>query len=118
MNRFYLAYQQKNDKEINEIYNQITTLLLGNIEQPNKIKNINNKKIGVISTFKYHPNLFIIEQLKQIDKNLQVVLIIINNPKIKLDGIPTNFKIDHLNIKLHLTRLLNLNVLSNFMIWE
>ncbi|WP_353438926.1 hypothetical protein [Polynucleobacter sp. UK-FUSCHL-C3] len=98
LNRFYLAYQQKDDKEINEIYSQITALLLDKIEQPNKIKNIHNKKIGVISTFKYHPNLFIIEQLKQIDKNLQVVLIIINNPKIKLDGIPTNFKIDHVNI--------------------
>ena len=98
LNRFYLAYHQKKDKELNKIYSEITASLLNREIQPKATKNKKEKKLCVISTFKYHPNLFIIDQLKDLDKTLKVVLIIINNPKIKLDEIPKNFKIIHLNL--------------------
>lgn len=98
LNRFYLAYHQKKDKELNKIYSEITASLLNREIQAKAIRNKKEKKICVISTFKYHPNLFIIDQLKDLDKTLKVVLIIINNPKIKLDGIPKNFEIIHLNL--------------------
>jgi predicted O-linked N-acetylglucosamine transferase (SPINDLY family) len=98
LNRFYLAYHQKKDKELNKIYNEITASLLNREIQQNTTKNKKEKKLCVISTFKYHPNLFIIDQLRDLDKTLKVVLIIINNPKIKLDGIPKNFVIIHLNL--------------------
>jgi tetratricopeptide (TPR) repeat protein len=98
LNRFYLAYHQKKDKELNEIYSEITATLLNREIQPKKTKNKKEKKLCVVSTFKYHPNLFIIEQLKNLDKTLKVVLIIINNPKIKLDKRPKNFETIHLKL--------------------
>jgi predicted O-linked N-acetylglucosamine transferase (SPINDLY family) len=98
LNRFYLAYHQKKDKELNKIYNEITASLLNREIQPKATKNKKEKKLCVVSTFKYHPNLFIIDQLRDLDKTLKVVLIIINNSKIKLDGIPKNFEIIHLNL--------------------
>jgi predicted O-linked N-acetylglucosamine transferase (SPINDLY family) len=98
LNRFYLAYHQKKDKELNKIYSEITASLLNREIQPKAIRNKKEKKLCVVSTFKYHSNLFIIDQLKDLDKTLKVVLIIINNPKIKLDGIPKNFEIIHLNL--------------------
>jgi predicted O-linked N-acetylglucosamine transferase (SPINDLY family) len=93
-----LAYHQKKDKELNKIYSEITASLLNREIQPKATKNKKEKKLCVVSTFKYHPNLFIIDQLKDLDKTLRVLLIIINNPKIKLDGIPKNFEIIHLNL--------------------
>jgi tetratricopeptide (TPR) repeat protein len=100
LNRFYLAYHQKKDKELNEIYSEITATLLLNKKTQLKERNNNKKekKLCVVSTFAYHPSLFIIEQLKNLNKTLEVVLIIINNPNIKLDGIPKHFKINHLNL--------------------
>ena len=98
LNRFYLAYHHKKDKELNKIYSEITASLLNRDIQPKATKNKKEKKLCVVSTFKYHPNLFIIDQLRDLDKTLKVVLIIINNSKIKLDGIPKNFEIIHLNL--------------------
>ena len=60
--------------------------------------NKKEKNLCVVSTFKYHPNLFIIEQLKHLDRTLEVALIIINNPNLKLDGVPKNFKTIHINL--------------------
>ncbi len=98
INRFYLAYHQKNDKKTNEIFCEITKLLLGEqhnfTEQEKKRENI----LGVISTFRYHPKQFIIEQLKQLDKNIKTILIVVNNPQIILGKIPENFYIEHINI--------------------
>ena len=98
LNRFYLAYHQKKDKELNKIYSEITASLLNREIQSKATKNKKEKKLCVVSTFKYHPNLFIIDQLKNLDKTLKVVLVIINNPKIKLDGVPKNFEIIHLKL--------------------
>lgn len=98
LNRFYIAYHQKNDKELNKIYSEITETLLDKSTQTKEKNNKKEKKLCVVSTFKYHPNLFIIEQLKHLDRTLEVALIIINNQNLKLDGVPKNFKTIHINL--------------------
>ena len=120
LNRFYLAYHQKKDRELNKIYSEITASLLIREIQPKETKNKKEKKLCVVSTFRYHPNLFIIEQLKNIDKTLKVVLIIINNQNIKLDGVPKNFEITHLkltpdNLNEAIQKIINQNIDILFM---
>jgi predicted O-linked N-acetylglucosamine transferase (SPINDLY family) len=100
LNRFYLAYQQKNDKYLNECYCKIMRYLLG-VNEIDKKKNKvlkKNKKFGVISTFKYHPKLFIGTQLKKINKEFEKIIFIVNNPGFSDTEIFKNFEVIYLNI--------------------
>lgn len=102
LNRFYLAYQQKNDKELNEAYFKITKLLLESFENDNHKKiiktNTDSKTCAVISTFKYHPKLFIKEQLEGIDEKIKKILIIINNPGFDKTLFSDEYSIEFINM--------------------
>lgn len=85
LNQFYLGYQQKNDKNINERTVKILKKLLGNkeltLEIPSQEKN-QRKKIGIISTFQFHPKLFIFDQIKRVDRSkYDIEIIVLNNKK-------------------------------------
>lgn len=85
LNQFYLGYQQKNDKNINERTVKILKKLLGNKELTFKIpsqEKKQRKKMGVISTFQFHPKLFIFDQIKRIDRSKYDIEIIVLNNKI------------------------------------
>jgi predicted O-linked N-acetylglucosamine transferase (SPINDLY family) len=85
LNQFYLGYQQKNDKNINERTVKILKKLLGNkeltFETPSQEKK-QRKKIGIISTFQFHPKLFIFDQIKRIDRSkYDIEIVVLNNKK-------------------------------------
>lgn len=85
LNIFYLAYQQKNDKHLNQKISEIISLLVNEKSQKKVIGNKfkAKKKLGIISTFKYHPKLFIFDQLSDINLNkFEVHVYVINNPNL------------------------------------
>lgn len=87
LNQFYLAYQQKNDKCLNEKTVLILRKLLGE-QKINKSKiNIKKekKKIAIISTFQFHPKLFIFDQIVEIDQSrYEIEILIFNNKKFEI----------------------------------
>ncbi len=88
LNHFYLAYQQKNDKDLNRQMCEIISVLLSEKNEREFISNKppGKKKLGVISTFKYHPKLFIFDQLCDIDLNkFEVHVYVVNNPNFSTD---------------------------------
>lgn len=96
LNHFYLAYQQKNDKDLNQQMCEIISLLLNNKNEEkltsNKAKA--KKKLGVISTFKYHPKLFIFDQLSNIDMDkFEVHVYVFNNSNFNTEIVNPSFTI-------------------------
>ena len=89
INQFYLAYQQKNDKYLNEKTVIILNKLLGNKEVNKPKKNTLNKKrkIAIISTFQFHPKLFIFDQIAEIDESkYEIEILIFNNRKFEINN--------------------------------
>lgn len=94
LNHFYLAYQQKNDKDLNQRMSQIITILLNQRSAEKVISNKfkAKKKLGVISTFKYHPKLFIFDQLSDIDLDkFDIYIYVINNPNLNYPFLGSKF---------------------------
>ncbi len=96
INQFYLGYQQKNDKEINEKTIKILKKLLGNGNKGVKSRKDevkNKKKIAIISTFQFHPKLFIFDQIVEVDKSkYDVEILIINNKNFDVRKLTYEYK--------------------------
>jgi len=93
VNLFYLAYQQENDREINEqVCTLITRILdhrIAKFEQ--KINQASSKiKLGVLSRFKYHVDTDILAWIKQLPANDYEFTFI------RLNGEPSNLYLEDL----------------------
>jgi len=99
LNYFYLAYQQKDDKEINEKINSVLLKLL-NIKEEKKNYKYNKKlKLGIISTFQFHPKVFIFDQIDEIDQSkYDIEILIFNNSSFQAEVL-NKYKNSHLKIK-------------------
>jgi len=98
LNFFYLGYQQKNDRKINEKYNTILTKLLNSDDRKIFYKNNGKKKLGIISTFQVHPKLFIFDQINEISLyKYDIEIIIINNKSLDIKSLPS-YKHQHLRL--------------------
>lgn len=99
LNQFYLGYQQKNDKDLNEKSIKILRKLLGNQIETKKLYKKENKekrKIGIISTYQFHPKLFIFDQIAKIDKSkYEIEILIINNRKFTIN----DYYFEHYTLK-------------------
>lgn len=88
LNLFYLAYQLKEDKEINEFIVKLLQILVSYKNINNKEKKYTNKKklLCVISTFRYHSKTFIFDQLQNINSDkFQVEYIVLNNKNFSIN---------------------------------
>jgi protein O-GlcNAc transferase len=83
LKQFYLAYQQKNDRELNEKTIKILRKLLGDQEDKRIVQKTvkqKRKKLAILSTFQFHPKLFIFDQIADIDRSkYEIEIIILNN---------------------------------------
>jgi predicted O-linked N-acetylglucosamine transferase (SPINDLY family) len=83
INTFYLAYQQNDDQLLNKKLVKLYQILLGEREFENKnlpVVNSPKKKVLVISTFKYHPELFIFNQINGfLNANYELHCYVINS---------------------------------------
>jgi predicted O-linked N-acetylglucosamine transferase (SPINDLY family) len=84
INTFYLAYQQQDDQLLNRKLVKLYQILLGERELVYKslptTHSQNRKKVLVISTFKYHPELFIFNQIKGfVDANYELHCYVVNS---------------------------------------
>lgn len=99
LNYFYLAYQQNDDKEVNEKYNKILFKLLNINNEKNYYINNKKLKLAIISTFQFHPKLFIFDQIEKIDQSkYNIEIIIFNNSSFKVKEL-YKYKNEHLKIK-------------------
>jgi predicted O-linked N-acetylglucosamine transferase (SPINDLY family) len=100
LNFFYLAYQQENDKKLNIKINRILRKLLNISEKENYPKYAYNKKqkLGIISTFQFHPKVFIFDQINAIDQSkYDIELIIINNSSFRINKLD-DYKNEYLKL--------------------
>ncbi|QWD79875.1 hypothetical protein ICV01_00660 [Polynucleobacter sp. MWH-Spelu-300-X4] len=93
VNLFYLAYQQKNDRQINENICQIISQILSH-RIPKFEKKINQDsckiKLGVLSRFRYHVDTDILAWIKQLPATDYEIFFI------RINGEPTNHYLNQL----------------------
>jgi len=99
LNFFYLAYQQKDDKNLNEKLNKILEKLLNISKKENYYSDNIKLKLGIISTFQFHPKTFIFDQIDKIDQSkYDIEIIIINNNSFNIKKL-NNYKNEYLKLK-------------------